>query len=297
MTRPGRAVSVQCPAKLNLFLEVVRRRPDGYHDLETVMQAVDLCDELRIEPRESGELALECSDPELPADERNLVLRAALALRERTGHRGGARFRLTKRVPAEAGLGGGSSDAAGTLVGLNAAWGLGLSRSDLAETAAEVGSDVAFFLVGGAALCTGRGEQVEPLDSGESLACVVLCPPVRVSTAAAYRALGALTSQGARATILTQALRAGDAPGVGQALWNRLEEPAFRLRPSLAEAKRQLAATGAFTGVGLTGSGSALFGVCRPEDLESAVQRVASLRLGRVFGVRSVAHGVRLLGD
>ncbi len=189
-------IIIRCPAKLNLFLEVLGKRADGFHDLDTVMQAIGLCDELRITPGEEGEgLSLACSDASLPTDSRNLVLRAALALRERTGCRRGARLSLTKRIPMQAGLGGGSSDAAGALVGLNAAWGLGLSREELRQVAATVGSDVAFFLYGGTARCTGRGEVVEPVPAPAVFHYVLVCPNVGVSTADAYGRLGALTRE------------------------------------------------------------------------------------------------------
>jgi 4-diphosphocytidyl-2-C-methyl-D-erythritol kinase len=286
---------VQCPAKLNLFLEVVRRRPDGYHDLDTIMQAVDLFDDLHVAPRDGDELTLECSDPRLPTDGRNLVLQAALALREHAGHRGGARFRLVKRIPSEAGLGGGSSDAAGTLLALNALWGLGLSTAELMQVAAAVGSDVAFFLPGGTAHCTGRGEVVEPLGPVGAFHYVLVCPPVRVSTPEAYRRLRfPLTPCGATATMLRQPLLGGDPGALGPCLFNRLEGPASEMEPSLADAKARLAATGAFAGVLLTGSGSALFGLCRPEDWAAAVERTATLGLGETHAIRSLNHGVRL---
>lgn len=290
----GAELLVRCPAKLNLFLEVVRRRPDGYHDLDTVMQAIDLYDDLHVAPRADGALTLECSDPTLPTGERNLVLKAALALREGTGHRGGAHLRLVKRIPAEAGLGGGSSDAAGALVGLNAAWDLGLSSAELGDVAAAVGSDVAFFLAGGTARCTGRGEQVEPAEVAGTFHYVLVCPQAGVSTAAAYRSLCfPLTHRGASASMILCALAEGDIDAVGRSLFNRLETPAFRLHPSLSDGKARLAAVGCFAGVAMTGSGSALFGLCRPADREVAFGETVGLQLGETYAVRSVTHGVR----
>jgi 4-diphosphocytidyl-2-C-methyl-D-erythritol kinase len=291
------SLQVRCPAKLNLFLDVLRRRPDGYHDLDTVMQAVDLSDDLEISPRPDSALSLECSDPRLPCDERNLVLRAALALREQTGVRAGAHFRLTKRIPAEAGLGGGSSDAAGALVGLNAAWGLGLSTEALRQVAAAVGSDVAFFLYGGTARCTGRGEAVEPLPVAAEFHYVVVVPRVSVSTAEAYRRLHfPLTPAGASASMFLHSLLAGDVAGMGESLYNRLEAPAFSIHPVLSDVKAELAATRLFAGVAMTGSGSALFGLCSPEDWLPARERVAVLGLGETLTVRSLGHGVRAHG-
>jgi len=283
---------VRCPAKLNLFLEVIRRRPDGYHDIDTVMQAIDLYDDLHVSPRAEPALALECSDPALPCDERNLALRAAKALREHTGHRGGAHLRLTKRIPSQAGLGGGSSDAAGALVGLNRAWGLGLSVEELRGVAAQVGSDVAFFLYGGTARCTGRGERVEPVAGPPEQRYVLVCPQVAVSTAEAYKRVRLpLTSAGASASMLIQNLVDGDVEGLGQSLYNRLEDSAFTIDPMLAEVKSRLLASGLFAGVGMTGSGAALFGLCRCEEWVRAYERVAALGLGQTYCVRSITQG------
>lgn len=290
----GNHLVVRCPAKLNLFLEVLGRRPDGFHDIETVMQAVDLYDELRIWPTEGNELTLACDEPGVPTDERNLVVGAARLLKRQSGFRGGARMELVKRIPPQSGLGGGSSDGAGALVGLCHAWGLGLEREGLAPLAAELGSDVAFFLAGGTALCTGRGEKVRQAPRGGDLEFVVLCPPVRVSTAEAYRGLPSpLTWPRARATILLNALAEGDATRVGRCLFNRLEEAALAIAPDLALLKEELAGTGLFTGVALSGSGSALYGVCRPGAAAGPCGAVPRTGSGRVHRVRSIAHGVQ----
>ncbi len=284
-------IMVRCPAKLNLFLEVLGKRADGYHDLDTVMQAVDLCDELRIAPAEGEELSLECSEPSLPTDGRNLVVRAALALRERVGRRLGARLALAKRIPMQAGLGGGSSDAAGALVGLNQAWRLGLSTEELRQVAAGVGSDVAFFLHGGTAHCTGRGEVVEPLAAPAVFHYVLVCPPAGVATRDAYGRLRALTYRRASANILLDSVRAGSVESTGRWLFNRLEEAAFDLLPELRALKERLAQAGPFAGVAMTGSGSGLFGLCRPDDWERSAEACAALGIGQVFAVRSLRGG------
>ena len=296
MSPEAASILVRCPAKLNLFLEVVRRREDGYHEIDTVMQAISLFDDLEIQASDDGELHLACSDPTLPSDAGNLVMRAALALREATGCALGASMRLTKRIPSEAGLAGGSSDAAGALVGLNEAWGTALGAEELAELAAAVGSDVAFFLTGGAARCTGRGEQVEALGTTPTTHYVLVCPQVKVSTARAYGKLRfPLTPVDQVATMTVRSLVDGDIEGLGSSLFNRLEEPAFALYPELREAKRRLEATGLFAGVAMSGSGSALFGLCRPEEHEAALAGAAELDLGETRAVESVGHGARVL--
>jgi 4-diphosphocytidyl-2-C-methyl-D-erythritol kinase len=288
MTAP---LLVRCPAKVNLFLEVVRRREDGYHDIDTVMQAVDLWDELRLAP--GPELRLECSDPALPTDERNLVVRAALALRKATGCRAGAHLRLAKHIPERAGLGGGSSDAAGTLAGLNRLWGLDLPAEELRQVAAGVGSDVAFFLTGGTARCTGRGERVEPVPTTWRPCLVLVCPDVGVSTPEAYARLSfPLTPVGADATMLSHRAVSGDAAGVAQALFNRLESPAFDMYPELRDARDRLEATGLFAGVSMSGSGSALFGLCEPNVWDRAAESAAALQLGTCYRVQGLSRGV-----
>ncbi|MFP4058503.1 MAG: 4-(cytidine 5'-diphospho)-2-C-methyl-D-erythritol kinase [Candidatus Brocadiia bacterium] len=293
MDAPGCPVTVRCPAKLNLFLEVLGRRPDGYHDIDTVMQAIDLYDELHIAPRAGPALRLECDCAGLPSDERNLALRAAMALKEETGYPGGARLRLTKRIPVGAGLGGGSSDAAGALVGLDRAWGLGLRDEGLRQLAARVGSDVAFFLRGGTARCTGRGEAVEPAAARLRARYALVCPPLSVSTAEVYKKLRfPLTPTGARASMLVQCLAQGDVEGLGATLYNRLEEPAFHLYPGLREGKSRLEATGLFAGVLMTGSGAALFGLRRPRSPDRLPRSLASLGLGTWYAVRGIGHGV-----
>src|SRR5262249_14892267 len=159
----GQALVVAAPAKLNLFLEVRGKRPDGYHDLETLMVAVDLFDTLEVRPGPAGAVALECDPPTLPAGPEDLVVKAALVLRNRVGRPDlGATIRLTKRIPTRAGLGGGSADAAVALLALNQIWKLAQTRDQLNAMAADIGSDVTFFLTPPAGWCTGRGEVVKP---------------------------------------------------------------------------------------------------------------------------------------
>jgi len=169
------------PAKLNLFLHVIGRRPDGYHLLQTVFRLIDLCDWVTIAPGEDGAIRLEDDLPGVPAD-RNLAVRAARALKDATGARNGAVIRLEKHIPMGAGLGGGSSDAATTLIALNRMWGTGLTRGDLATLALALGADVPFFLHGRNAFGEGIGEALTTLDPGPAWY-VVLTPQVAVSTA------------------------------------------------------------------------------------------------------------------
>ncbi len=165
ITRTGDFLTVSCPAKVNLFLETRGVRPDGYHEIETVMQAVTLYDTVVLHPRSKGGIVFRCSDPSLPSGIDNLACRAAELLGREVSLPAGVSITLEKRIPYGSGLGGGSSDAAGVLVGLNELFGLGLPRERLCELCARIGSDVAFFVYGGTALCRGRGERVTPVEA------------------------------------------------------------------------------------------------------------------------------------
>jgi 4-diphosphocytidyl-2-C-methyl-D-erythritol kinase len=249
------------PAKVNLFLEVLGKRADSYHEVATLMVAIDLADELDFAPDESGELSLTCDEPDLSTGPENLVLKAASRLRTETGCTAGARIHLRKRIPWAAGLGGGSSDAAATLEGLNELWELALSPAALARIGTEIGSDVPFFLNGPAAWCTGRGEVVTPAPMGRPLDLVLVKPPEGLRTADVYRRL-TVPADPADGAAARKSLASGDVEALGRALFNRLQEPAFVLSPAVADANRRVQRVGA-AGCLMTGSGSSLFALCR----------------------------------
>lgn len=263
LVRPD-AVVIRAPAKVNLFLEVLAKRPDGYHDIATLMVAVDLCDELEFTEEPSGDIRLTCDDPRLSTGPENLVCRAADLLRQHTGCRRGVAIRLTKRIPLAAGLAGGSTDAAATLVGLNELWRLGLGKVELASLGARLGSDVPFFFETPAAWCTGRGEVVTPLPLGRPLLFVLVCPPVGLSTADVYRGVEVPAAPLAGEEI-RRAVSAGDVKEVGRRLHNRLQPVAERLCPRVAEFRRRLE-TLRPAGHLMSGSGSSLFALCRDPD-------------------------------
>lgn len=261
-----RGLVVAAPAKLNLFLEVLGKRADGYHDLETLMVGLNLYDTLDVRPRTDGQLLLTCDRPDLPTGPENLVVKAACRLRHRAQNPTlGADLHLVKRIPAQAGLAGGSSDAAAALVALNRVWNLDLPRSALAAVAAEIGSDVAFFLELPAAWCTGRGEVVTPEPTAGGFDMVLVLPAVGLSTPAVFRQLVVPASPRSGEAV-RGAFRAGDAAGLGAALFNRLQEPAFALAPEVSRVYARLAALDP-VGCLMSGSGSAVFAVCRgPHD-------------------------------
>jgi 4-diphosphocytidyl-2-C-methyl-D-erythritol kinase len=303
-TRTVNGLLVRAPAKVNLFLEVLGKRPDGYHDLATLMVAVGLYDTLEFKEDRSTAFGLDLAPrPEDPAGEdrpslatgpENLIWRAAELLRQRTGCAGGARVRLHKRIPLAAGLAGGSSDAAATLLGLNRLWRLGLRRDELAALGAELGSDVPFFFAAPAAWCTGRGEVVEPLRPGRPLWLVLACPPVGLSTAAVFRAL-APPEAPVDGAALRRAVEVGDVDEAGRRLFNRLQPVAEALCPPVAAAARVLARyprRGCGAGSLMSGSGTTLFVLCRgpAEAQRIARELVPSARergIARAYVVRS----------
>ncbi|MBI3855726.1 MAG: 4-(cytidine 5'-diphospho)-2-C-methyl-D-erythritol kinase [Planctomycetes bacterium] len=251
---PPRLVRLRCPAKLNLFLEVLGRRPDGYHELSTVMVPVGIYDTLTI--REAKRFSLEVEGPPLPGT--NTVEKAYRAVARRRKIPG-VRAALVKGIPAGSGMGGGSSDAAAMIEALDVLFDLGLDRH---EVAAEIGSDVNFFLERGPALCTGRGEKIAPIASGPELHAVVYWPGFPLSTAAVYGRVRDFLTRSPRVVIdfLNSFGREG-AGGLGRVLFNRLEYPAFALHPELSALRTRLAES-LPDGARMTGSGSALYGLC-----------------------------------
>lgn len=281
------------PAKINLFLELQGKRSDGFHTLETLMVAVDLYDTVELQSRPDGQFCISCIPAGLPTGPDNLVWKAAHALRQATAISAGASIRLTKRIPHEAGLGGGSSDAAATLLGLNHLWNLNLPRERLLEIAATIGSDVGFFLnAEPAAWCTGRGEQTTPVPMRSVFDFVIVKPAIGLSTAAVYRR-ATIPGHPMAGTDILHALQVGDRDHVAHNLFNRLEQPAFTLAPEVARVADRLRALNPL-GCLLSGSGSSVFAVCRnrADAVRIARQILSEESAGKypmgVFAVRSV---------
>ncbi len=255
---------VRAPAKVNLTLDVLGRRPDGYHALRSVMQTLELHDTLELTGLVEPAIVFECDAPALRGDA-NLVMRAARLLREHTGYSGGARIVLRKRIPVDAGLGGGSSDAAATLQGLSQLWDLDLPRDHLAEIGAHLGSDVPFFLYAPTALVSGRGEYVEPLPPIPPVHVVLHKPEGGVSTARVFAAFPpARYGDGSGTDHLLAALREGR-PVEEWPLANGLQEIVTDLYPDVAAALARLAAAGAPRPI-LTGSGSTVYALFADQD-------------------------------
>ena len=254
-------VVIRAPAKVNLALEVLRRRRDGFHEVRTVLQTISLCDRIRLKRAGKG-LRLRCRNfPD--SGPSNLAWQAADLFLRRVRPRGGLEIELEKRIPVGGGLGGGSSDAAAVLLGACRLFGVRPDTEDLLQWAAELGSDVPFFILGGTALGRGRGERIEPLPPGDFQAAVLLYSPgFACPTAALYRAWRptALTRGGDRLTLFIRHWKKRDIRALGGSLFNDLEGVVFHLHPGLAEVRKRLLEAGA-AGARVSGSGSCLFGL------------------------------------
>jgi 4-diphosphocytidyl-2-C-methyl-D-erythritol kinase len=307
----GSLIEVRAPAKLNLFLEVFGRRDDGFHELETLMTAVSIYDSLYFQPLADGTLRLDCrwslgiaarqaagacggQVGDLPPEAENIVYRAIERLRETAAPGAGAAITLVKRIPAAAGVGGASSDAAAALLAANEAWQLGWSMERLAEFSATIGSDVPFFFTSGAcgpgtAVCRGRGERVEPISGLPRLSFVVVRPPWGLSTAEVYRQHRAPVAPWSLASFLSAA-QDRNTPGLAARLANRLEAAARHVSPAAEELQLEFERC-RMRGHRMSGSGSSRYGICRHDR---HARRTAALlrgrRLGAVYRAATAPH-------
>ncbi|MCF8032021.1 MAG: 4-(cytidine 5'-diphospho)-2-C-methyl-D-erythritol kinase [Desulfarculaceae bacterium] len=278
-------LALEAPAKVNLHLRILGRRPDGYHDLATLMQPLDLADTLEVELGGRG-LGLTCDRPELEGPD-NLVLAAARAYYQALGRPPAARFHLTKRIPVAAGLGGGSSDAAAALLALNALHQSALPPERLAALAAGLGADVPFFLAGCSAWCTGIGQRVEPWEDFPCLNYVLVNPGFALSTAWVYQHFDLQWTNTPQTIKIKRPRRTGDF--FDELLFNDLEVVSLREHPVLGEIKAALSKAGA-EGCLMSGSGPTVFGVFA--DASRGEEAAHRLRLRGGWWVRS-CQGVR----
>ncbi|GAB4145463.1 MAG: 4-(cytidine 5'-diphospho)-2-C-methyl-D-erythritol kinase [Cyanobacteria bacterium J069] len=311
-----RAYSLIAPAKINLYLEIIGDRPDGYHELAMVMQSVSLADRIDLRANGVERFHLSCDSPDVPADESNLAYKAAILMAERFPKAfqqyGGVDISLQKRIPVGAGLAGGSTNAAAVLVGLDLMWNVGLTQIELQEMAAALGSDVAFCIAGGTAIATGRGEQLDPLPSVDYL-WVVLAKyrSLPISTAWAYKTYRQrFAGTYARDTdTLRQRLdRVHAGPMVGAIaqrdgakiptlLYNDFERVVYPDHPKVAELKQQLLDLGA-AGALMSGSGSTVFGLTHSRAQAEAL--TAALRAQQpdpdldIWTAQLIAKGIHL---
>jgi 4-diphosphocytidyl-2-C-methyl-D-erythritol kinase len=289
---PGASLTLPAFAKINLHLRVLGKRADGYHELDTVFQTISLHDTVKFSVTDDSQIFLSCDDRRLPSGAANLVFRAATAMQTRFAPNKGARIRLEKRIPVRSGLGGGSSDAAVTLIALSHLWEANAGDNELLETAASLGADVPFFLFGGTARGTGTGNKVMPLRDSADRFLVVVKPKTNISTSRSYESLGArsLTTSEAK-TILSSSQQSDFSDSFSsEALQNDFEAVAFRLEPEIKRAKTALIKAGAQMAL-LAGSGSAVFGIFDSGDAQERAIQAMELEAGwRVFPCRTVGR-------
>jgi len=288
-------IEEKAPAKINLGLRILCRRNDGYHNILSVFQTVELCDELRL--RRSGETRLVCSDVGVPLNRGNLVLMAEECLRRKTGISACVEFVLEKRIPVGAGLGGGSSDAAAALRGLNRLHGGGIPGRLLHECARELGSDVPFLMRGGTAVVGGRGEHVRFVEWPFDFTYVIVYPGFGVSTAWAYGSLARFHDDGGGYAETVERLESGrlSAEDFFRSLRNDFEPTVFEAYPALGGIKAALIRYGARAAL-LSGSGSSVFGIFDDGDAAARSARLLGKDFEAVFTVKAVEAPRRTTG-
>ena len=280
---------VKAPAKINLTLDVLYKRPDNYHEVEMVMTTVDLADRIGLENRVDGLIKIFSADRFVPDDERNFAYQAAKLLKDTYGIKHGVSITIEKEIPIAAGLAGGSSDAAATLRGLNELWNLNLSLDTLAELGAKIGSDVSFCIYGGTALATGRGEKIQELPAPPACWVVLAKPKIGVSTAEIYGNLKVDQIKHPNTTEMLKAIETNDYELMCRSLGNVLESVTFNLYPEVVILKEQMQRFGADS-VLMSGSGPTVFGLV---DTEARVNRIYN----GLRGFCDEVYVVRLLGE
>ena len=271
-------------AKLNLSLDVLKKTPDGYHDLRMVMQSVEFGDDLDITLTEDGSFSIDPGQSYLPADGRNLAIRAAMLFLDGTGL--GASIRTVKRTPVCAGMGGGSSDAAAVLRGLNRLTGSGRTAEELCAIAERIGSDVPFCVTGGTALAEGRGQLLTPLPALPDCAIVICKPAFSISTPELFSRVDSRRSRLHPDTAgLTSALSAGDLDGAARRMYNVFEDVLDRRQSAIGSIKAAILDMGAL-GASMTGTGSAVFGLFRDEEAAKRAYAVLSAQYRECYLTR-----------
>ena len=279
----------KAPAKINLALDVLFKRPDGYHEVEMIMTTVDLADRIELKEIEKDTIQIVSHSRFVPDDHRNLAYQAAHIIKKRFNVTKGVSISIEKNIPVAAGLAGGSSDAAATLRGLNRLWELGLSLDELAEIGAEIGSDVSFCVYGGTALANGRGEKITHLPTPPKCWVILAKPTIGVSTADVYKRLQLSNVNHPDVNGMIDAIEKNDYSRVCTGLGNVLEDVTLPLYPEVANIKEHMKAFGA-DAVLMSGSGPTVFGLV---EHESRVQRIYN----GLRGFCNQVYAVRILGD
>jgi len=282
-------LTVLSPAKLNLVLDVLNKRPDGFHELRTIFERISLADRITLSRNKINKITIQCSHPHVPRDSRNLAFKAAAMLSRDFSISEGVDIAIIKNIPVAAGLAGGSSNAAAVLWGLNRLWTLGLSRAQLAGYAARLGSDVAFFLYDAPyALGEGRGELIKPLNIKTKLWHLLVVPRVKMYTKDVFARLKlSLTNKKDNVNILLPFLRKGDLKRLAGALSNDLEPAILSLRPDFVTLKNKLLDAGA-TGVCFSGSGPSVYACGQSQKHVLSLRAQFDRRYTQVFVVSTL---------
>ncbi|MDH4424434.1 MULTISPECIES: 4-(cytidine 5'-diphospho)-2-C-methyl-D-erythritol kinase [Bacillus] len=280
---------VKAPAKINLSLDVLGKRQDGYHEVKMIMTTIDLADRLELTELAEDRIEILSHNRYVPDDQRNLAYQAAKLLKEKFNVKKGVSITIEKTIPVAAGLAGGSSDAAATLRGLNKLWNLGLTIDELAKLGSEIGSDVSFCVYGGTAIATGRGEKIEHIKTPPSCWVILAKPHIGVSTADVYGNLKLNRVTHPNVDKMVDVINAGDYKGICNTVGNVLEDVTFKMHPEVARIKAQMKRFGA-DAVLMSGSGPTVFGLVHHDS-----------RMHRIYnglkGFCEQVYAVRLLGE
>ena len=284
-----KSIRLQSPAKLNLILKVINKRSDGYHNLKTLFERIDLCDTIDLKINQSGAIRIACRHPQVPKGPKNLVYQVAALLKKDFPVPYGVDITIIKRIPVAAGLAGGSSNAATVLMGLNKLWNLALSPKTLAIYAGRIGSDVPFFLHDCSwAVGTGRGEQIKKLNITSKLWHILVVPYVKMYTKEVFGRLNLkLTKEIDNVNILTRSLKKSDFNKVGSLLFNDLESSILQIRPQLHVLKEKLASF-PVAGVSFSGSGPSVFGITKSQQQAQQIHAILRHRYKQIFVVHTL---------
>lgn len=276
------------PAKINLTLDTLYKREDGYHEVEMIMTTIDLNDRLTFECRDDGEIIIDVEHNFVPSDHRNLAYKAAKLMQDRYNIEKGVKISLEKSIPISAGLAGGSSDAAATFRGLNELWGINESLETLSELASEIGSDISFCIYGKTALCQGRGEEITHLPKPPSAWVVIAKPDIGVSTPEIYGALDLENKEEVQTQACLKAIENNDYATMCQSLGNSLEKVTMQLYPEVEKLKNTMSNTGVDAAL-MSGSGPTIYGFVQKE-------RQAKQVYNALMGCCNDVYIARLLG-
>ncbi|MBO3458733.1 4-(cytidine 5'-diphospho)-2-C-methyl-D-erythritol kinase [Aetokthonos hydrillicola Thurmond2011] len=311
-----RSYTLIAPAKINLYLEIIGDRPDGYHELIMILQSIDLADQIDLQASVTDKIRVRCDNPQVPSDNSNIAHRAASLMAEEFpevfAKYGGVDITIHKNIPVAAGLAGGSTNAAAVLIGMNLLWNLGLTQIELEELGAKLGSDVPFCVAGGTAIATGRGEQLSPLPSLDAIYLVLgKYRSLEVSTAWAYKTyrqeFGSSYIRDANSLVsraeavhsgsMVKAIVHRDAAQIGQNLHNDLERVVLPIYPQVLQLREVFASAGVL-GTMMSGSGPSVFALCesqqQAEQVKFHVEKTIPDEDLELFITRTTTHGIQV---